>query len=157
MAGCGPLAYTGAVTKADDTATQPIDTPPTSETPSTPLLPLRRNRDFMLLWTSQVVSTVGTRVTSVAYPLLVLALTHSPSEAGIVGFAQTLPFLLLYLPGGALVDRWDRKRTMVVCDGGRALALGSVSPPGCGPTSGRGWRGCGGNPSCGPRSASSAG
>jgi MFS family permease len=89
--------------------------------------PLRRNRDFMLLWSGQVVSTIGTRVTSVAYPLLVLALTGSPAQAGIVGFAQTLPFLLLYLPAGALVDRWPRKRTMILCDIGRALALGSVA------------------------------
>jgi MFS family permease len=90
-------------------------------------VPLWRNRDFGLLWTSQVVSTVGTRVTSVAYPLLVLLLTGSPALAGVVGFAQTLPFLLLYLPGGAWVDRWDRRRTMVACELGRAVALGSVA------------------------------
>jgi MFS family permease len=81
----------------------------------------------MVLWSSQVVSTVGTRVTSIAYPLLVLAMTHSPAKAGIVGFAQTLPFLLLYLPAGTFVDRWDRKRTMLVCDAGRAVALGSIA------------------------------
>ena len=81
----------------------------------------------MVLWSSQVVSTVGTRVTSIAFPLLVLAVTHSPAKAGVVGFAQTLPFLLLYLPAGAFIDRWDRKRTMVVCDAGRAVALGSIA------------------------------
>ena len=90
-------------------------------------VPLRRNRDFMVLWTSQVVSTVGTRVSSIAFPLLVLAETHSPAKAGLVGFAQTLPFLLLYLPAGAYIDRWDRKRTMVLCDAGRAVALGSIA------------------------------
>src|SRR3954451_17095351 len=90
-------------------------------------VPLRRNRDFTLLWSSQVVSTVGTRVTSVAYPLLVLLLTGSPALAGVVGFAQTLPFLLLYLPGGAWVDRWDRRRTMVACEIGRKVALGSIA------------------------------
>jgi len=63
----------------------------------------------------------------VAYPLLVLAETHSPAKAGIVGFAQTLPYMLFYLPAGALVDRWDRKRTMIVADVGRALALGSLA------------------------------
>ena len=94
---------------------------------TTPVLPLWRNRDFTLLWSSQVVSTVGTRVTSVAYPLLVLLLTGSPALAGVVGFAQTLPFLLLYLPGGAWVDRWDRRRTMVVCEIGRMVALGSIA------------------------------
>jgi MFS family permease len=90
-------------------------------------VPLRRNRDFMVLWSSQVVSTVGTCVTSIAFPLLVLAMTHSPAKAGIVGFAQTLPFLLLYLPAGAFIDRWDRKRTMLGCDAGRAVALGSIA------------------------------
>jgi MFS family permease len=90
-------------------------------------VPLRRNRDFMLLWSGQVVSTIGTRVSSLAYPLLVLALTHSPAKAGLVGFAQTLPFLLFYLPAGALVDRWNRKQVMLVADAGRAVALGSIA------------------------------
>ncbi len=94
---------------------------------TTSALPLWRNRDFTLLWSSQVISTVGTRVTSVAYPLLVLLLTGSPALAGVVGFAQTLPFLLLYLPGGAWVDRWDRRRTMVACEIGRTVALGSIA------------------------------
>jgi predicted MFS family arabinose efflux permease len=94
-------------------------------TPAPP--PLRRNRDFLLLWSGQVVSTVGSEVSQLAYPLLVLALTHSARDAGIVGFARALPFLLLYLPAGAYVDRWDRKRVMLVADAGRALALGSVA------------------------------
>jgi MFS family permease len=81
----------------------------------------------MVLWSSQVVSTVGARVSTIAFPLLVLAMTHSPAKAGVVGFAQTLPFLLLYLPAGAFIDRWDRKRTMLVCDAGRAVALGSIA------------------------------
>src|SRR4051794_30753186 len=88
---------------------------------------LWRNRDFILLWSGQVVSTIGTRVTSVAYPLLVLAQTHSPAKAGLVGFAQSLPYMLFYLPAGALVDRWNRKRVMLVSDAGRALALGSLA------------------------------
>jgi MFS family permease len=89
--------------------------------------PLRRNRDFILLWTGQLVSTVGSEVSALAFPLLVLALTHSPAKAGIVGFAQTLPNLFLYLPAGALVDRWDRKRIMLVSDAIRAVALGSIA------------------------------
>ena len=87
---------------------------------------LWRNRDFMLLWTGQVVSTVGMRVTSLAYPLLVLALTGSPLLAGVVGFAQALPFLLVFLPAGALVDRLDRKRVMLVADAVRAGVLVTV-------------------------------
>jgi MFS family permease len=66
-------------------------------------------------------------VSGLAFPLLVLAETHSPAKAGIVGFAQTLPYMLFYLPAGALVDRWDRKRVMIVADGVRAVALGSIA------------------------------
>jgi predicted MFS family arabinose efflux permease len=73
------------------------------------------------------VSVLGTRVTSIAYPLLVLALTGSPAQAGVVGFAQSLPFILFYLPAGALVDRWNRKRVMLVSEAVRAVALGSIA------------------------------
>jgi MFS family permease len=38
----------------------------------------------------------------------------------------SLPYLLFSLPAGALVDRWDRKRVMILCDSGRAIALGSI-------------------------------
>ena len=93
----------------------------------TEIVPLRRNRDFLLLWSGQVVSTVGTRVTFVAFPLLVLALTGSPGKAGLVGFAQTLPYALVYLPAGAVVDRSDYRRVMLFADGGRAVALASIA------------------------------
>jgi MFS family permease len=81
----------------------------------------------MLLWSGQVVSAVGSEITYVAYPLLVLALTHSPAKAGLTGFCVTVPWLLFTLPAGALVDRWDRKRVMIAADAGRALALASVA------------------------------
>jgi MFS family permease len=88
--------------------------------------PLRRNRDFNLLWTGQVASDLGTRVADIAFPLLVLATTGSPAKAGVVGFAWTLPLFLLTLPAGALVDRVDRKRLMILCDGVRCLAFASL-------------------------------
>jgi predicted MFS family arabinose efflux permease len=88
--------------------------------------PLHRNRNFVLLWTGQAISTIGTRVTALAFPLLVLAETGSPAQAGVVGFAQTIPFLLLYLPAGAYIDRLDRKRVMIVADSIRALAFGTL-------------------------------
>jgi MFS family permease len=81
----------------------------------------------MLLWSGQVVSAVGSEITYVAYPLLVLALTHSPAKAGLTGFCVTVPWLLFTLPAGALVDRWNRKRVMIAADAGRALALASVA------------------------------
>ena len=91
-----------------------------------PAVPLRRNRDFNLLWAGLVVSTLGTRISATAYPFLVLALTGSPADAGIVGFLATLPYLLFQLPAGVAVDRWNRKRLMLACDVGRALALATL-------------------------------
>ena len=89
-------------------------------------VPLRRNREFVLLWTGLVVSTLGSRVSATAYPLLVLALTGSPADAGLAGFLATLPYLVFQLPAGAVVDRVDRRRLMIVCDAGRAAALASL-------------------------------
>ena len=89
-------------------------------------IPLRRNRDFNLLWTSQAVSDLGTRVADIAFPLLVLASTGSPGRAGIVGFAGTLPIFVFSLFAGALVDRANRKRLMIVCDLVRSLAFASL-------------------------------
>jgi MFS family permease len=86
-----------------------------------------RNRDFFLLWSGETVSTLGSQISFVAYPLLVLALTHSAADAGVVGFANRLPWLVLALPAGTLADRWSRKRVMLVSDGVRALALASIA------------------------------
>jgi predicted MFS family arabinose efflux permease len=65
-------------------------------------------------------------VSSIAYPLLVLAMTGSPATAGIVGFVGQVPYILFQLPAGALVDRVDRRRMMIACDVGRMLALASL-------------------------------
>jgi MFS family permease len=65
-------------------------------------------------------------MTQTAYPLLVWDLTHSAALVGLVGGIGTLPYLLLSLIVGALIDRWDRKRVMILCDTGRALNLASV-------------------------------
>ncbi|HEX6402514.1 MAG TPA: MFS transporter [Pseudonocardiaceae bacterium] len=89
-------------------------------------IPLWRNRDFLLLWTGQVISTLGTRMSGLAYPLIVLAITGSAAQAGLVAAAQAAPFLIWFLPAGALVDRWPRKRIMLTADAGRAVALASV-------------------------------
>ncbi len=87
---------------------------------------LWRNRDFMLLWSGQAVSSLGTAITQTAYPLLVWDLSHSAALVGLVGGLGTLPYVFLSLIVGALIDRWDRKRVMILCDIGRALNLASV-------------------------------
>ena len=89
--------------------------------------PLRRNRDYMLVWAGQGVSELGSQISTVAYPLLVLALTHSPAKAGLVGLAATLPLPLLALPAGMLADHFDRKHLMLTCDAIRAAALAALT------------------------------
>ena len=90
-------------------------------------VPLRRNRDFLCLWSGQAVSTLGSQASRVAYPLLVLALTGSAAKAGFAGAAATLPYLLFPLLAGAYADRWDRRLLMIGCDVLRLLALASVA------------------------------
>jgi hypothetical protein len=89
-------------------------------------LPLWRNRDFVLLQTGQLLSTAGTQSTTIAYPLLVLALTGSPAKAGLVTFARLVPSAVLALPAGVAADRWDRRRLMIGADVARALALATL-------------------------------
>lgn len=88
---------------------------------------LWRNLDYVLLWGGQTISNVGTGVSTIAYPLLVLAVTGSPAQAGFISAARALIYAILVLPAGALVDRWDRKRAMIICDVGRALSLSSIA------------------------------
>lgn len=91
------------------------------------LLRLFRQRDYLLLWAGQAVSATGSSITDLAFPLLVLALTHSAAAAGAIAALRALPALLFMLPGGALVDRWDRRRTMLYCDAGRAVSLAALA------------------------------
>jgi Major Facilitator Superfamily len=88
---------------------------------------LRANRNFRLLWIGQVLSDLGTQIGNLAYPLLVLALTHSALIAGVVGTAGSGAAFAVRLPAGALADRLDRRRTMVLCDGARMLALATLA------------------------------
>jgi transmembrane secretion effector len=90
-------------------------------------VPLRRNRDFLLLQAGQLLSEAGTQSTAIAYPLLVLAVTGSAAKAGVVAFARTLPWALLALPAGLVADRWDRRRLMLAADGIRVLAVGGLA------------------------------
>ncbi len=90
-------------------------------------VPLRRNRDFMLLQSGQLLSNLGTQLTVIAYPLLVLALTGSAAKAGIVGFARFLPRALFAFPAGMVADRGNRRRIMIAADAVRVLAVGTLA------------------------------
>src|SRR3954451_16760209 len=88
---------------------------------------LRRTRDFLLLQTGQLLSSAGSSLSGVAYPLLVLSLTHSPPKAGLVTFARVLPSPLFGLAAGAVSDRVNRRPIMLAADVGRAVALGALA------------------------------
>ena len=90
------------------------------------LPPLWRQREYMLLWTGQVAATLGGSASGIVVPLLVLAMTGSATAAGFASALGIVPYILLSLPVGVLVDRWNRQRVMVVCDIGRALATLSL-------------------------------
>src|ERR1700755_1458838 len=91
------------------------------------MLPLWRNRDFVLLQAGQLLSTAGSQATALAYPLLVRATTGSPAKAGLVGFARLTPSALLGLPTGAMADRGNRRRLMIGADIARGVGLAALA------------------------------
>ena len=78
--------------------------------------------DYRRFWTSQFISNVGSWMQAVAQGWLVYRLTDSPFLLGFVGFASSIPSLLLMLPGGVLADVLDRKRVVAVSQIAQALA-----------------------------------
>jgi MFS family permease len=83
--------------------------------------------NYRLYFAGQSVSLVGTWMQTTAQAWLVLSLTHSATDLGLVVAIQTLPVLLLAPYGGVIADRVDKRRLMVVlqsCMGLQALALG---------------------------------
>jgi MFS family permease len=82
--------------------------------PSPVRLGALRHRDFRLFWIGQLISQVGTWMQSVAQAWLVLELTHSPLQLGVVSALQFTPILLLSPVGGALSDRFAKRRVLLV-------------------------------------------
>ena len=87
---------------------------------------LTRNADFLLLTTASAISLVGTRISDLALPILVLAVTGSPAWAGALGAARLLPYLVFSVFAGTWVDRANRKTVLIVCDLLRFALLGSI-------------------------------
>jgi MFS family permease len=81
----------------------------------------------VLLEAGRLLSTAGSSLTAIAYPLLVLALTHSPADAGLVTFARLAPYGIFALPAGIASDRWNRRHVMIVSDAVRATAIGALA------------------------------
>ena len=103
------------------TTERPVEVAPEAPTP------LGRNRSFILLWTGAGVSILGSRISAIAYSLVVLWATKSPTLTSLVAFAALLPFLVTQLPAGAIVDRLNRRNVMIGCDIGRVVAIGIVA------------------------------
>jgi len=89
--------------------------------------PLWKQRNFMLLWSGQLVSWLGSRISGIALPLVVLAITNSPAQAGGVAGIRGLVFIILAIPAGVLLDRWNRRTVMVIANIGSGIAIGSVA------------------------------
>ncbi|MFC6016937.1 MFS transporter [Plantactinospora solaniradicis] len=117
-------------TAATPNQSTPDESTPDRPTPdrATPDRPVPRlGREFGKLWSASAISNIGDGVTAVAGPLLVASLTDDPALIAGAAFVGQLPWLLFSLPGGALVDRLDRRRVMVAVDLGRAVALGTLA------------------------------
>jgi len=100
--------------------------------PAEPALPkpspfsVFRKRDFRLLWSAQLVSTVGTALTDLAAGILVFRLTGSALSVGLMFMATSIPTLFIGLIAGVFVDRYDRRKIMVIADLLRAAIVFSI-------------------------------
>src|SRR5579885_2766499 len=87
------------------------------------MLATLRQRNFALLWSGGVISAIGDWVLNIGLPIYVLILTHSVLATGAMLIAVQIPSLLIGPVAGVFVDRWNRQRIMLVCDGLLALWL----------------------------------
>ena len=84
------------------------------------------NRNFWKYWAGQTISNLGNSVTLFALPLLVYKLTGSALNLGLQSAAETLPYLLFGLLLGALMDRVNRKRSMILTDIARGAVIATI-------------------------------
>jgi MFS family permease len=82
---------------------------------------------YAKLWTAASVSFVGDGIHNTAVALLAATLTRDPLGIAAVEIAGQLPWLLLALPGGALVDRWDRRRVLWRTDAYRCMVVAALA------------------------------
>lgn len=91
------------------------------------LLPERLGRDFRWLWSSFAASNLADGILLSAGPLLVASITREPIAIAMAVFAQRLPWLLLGVVAGAIIDRTDRRRLMAAVDAVRAVVLAGLA------------------------------
>lgn len=88
---------------------------------------VRRNKDFRNFWYGQIVSQLGDRVHTLAVIWLVYSWSNSGSAVGFVLIATTLPAFLISPLAGSLLDKYDRKKIMIICDFVRSALVLSLS------------------------------
>jgi MFS family permease len=76
--------------------------------------PALASRDFQLFLAGQFISVIGTWMHNTAQPYLAYRITGRPLDLGIIGFATTLPTLLLALPAGVLIEHWDKRKVVII-------------------------------------------
>ncbi len=86
--------------------------------------PLRRHRDYRLLFTGQALSLFGAEVTVVAIPFQAYELTHSTAVVGLLSLVEFVPLMGMAFVGGALSDAFDRRRMVQISELGSGLAMG---------------------------------
>jgi len=84
--------------------------------------PLRRDRDFRMLWIGQVVSGLGRQVTTIVLPYQLYVLTGTPLAIGALALVQVVPIMAFSLGGGVIADAVDRRRLLLVTQVGLAVA-----------------------------------
>ncbi|WP_299287093.1 MFS transporter [uncultured Tateyamaria sp.] len=84
------------------------------------------NRPYRLLFSATAISNLGDGVSALAFPWLATLITRDPALIALVAFATRLPWLLLSIPAGVVVDRYDRRLLMVQADVFRLLLTGAV-------------------------------
>jgi len=95
--------------------------------PPAPRRSLFRHPNYARLWTAATVSLFGTQVSQIAIPFIAAVLLNaSAGEVGLLTTIEFLPFLLFTLPAGVWVDRFPKKRILVIGDLGRAAMLVSI-------------------------------
>ncbi|MBI5034398.1 MAG: MFS transporter [Chloroflexi bacterium] len=78
------------------------------------IIALRLYRDFRLLWTGQMISSIGTQMQMVAINWHIYNLTHSPVMLGLTGLTRIVPIIIFSLFGGVVADAHDRRRLMLI-------------------------------------------
>jgi MFS family permease len=76
--------------------------------------PALTSRDYVIFWVGQFLSVIGTWMQNTTLPYVAYQTTGSSLDLGLIGFAGTLPMLFVTLPAGVLVERWNKRYTVII-------------------------------------------